>query len=109
MLPEVGSISHVSIFTVVDLPEPFGPRYPVTSPPLSAKSTWSTTLRPRYRFVRFRTSSEGTAASQIESVLNAAETRQQERTSHTKPTESGCHRGRHNNKATSSLVCPRQI
>jgi hypothetical protein len=31
------------IFTVVDLPEPFGPRYPVTSPGCTEKLTSFTT------------------------------------------------------------------
>jgi hypothetical protein len=30
--PEVAGNRPASIFTVVDLPLPFGPRYPVTSP-----------------------------------------------------------------------------
>jgi hypothetical protein len=51
--PEEGSTRPVSIFTVVDFPEPFGPRYPVTSAEFTLKLTSFTTLTPRYRFVNF--------------------------------------------------------
>jgi hypothetical protein len=39
MLPELGSMRPVSILTVVDFPEPFGPRYPVTCPAAIVKFT----------------------------------------------------------------------
>jgi len=41
-LPFVGRIMPITIFTVVDLPEPFGPRYPSTSPAFNTKLTFST-------------------------------------------------------------------
>ena len=40
--PDVISMSPVIIFMVVDLPDPFGPRYPVISPAGAAKLTSST-------------------------------------------------------------------
>ena len=39
IVPLVGGISPVIIFTVVDLPDPFGPRYPSTSPGRTEKLT----------------------------------------------------------------------
>src|SRR5437773_9512260 len=42
MCPLVGCSKPSSILTVVDLPEPFGPRSPNTSPRLTSKSTSST-------------------------------------------------------------------
>src|SRR5580658_3897424 len=44
--PEVIWMSPVIIFMVVDLPEPFGPRYPVTSPARAEKLTSSTAGMP---------------------------------------------------------------
>src|SRR5215471_11183642 len=55
--PVEGSTRPVSILTVVDFPEPFGPRYPVTSPDFTLKLTSLTTGTRRYRFVNFWTSS----------------------------------------------------
>src|SRR5450432_3951849 len=55
--PSEGSIRPTSIFTVVLLPAPFGPRYPRISPGEMLKLTWSTTVIPLYRLVRLRTSS----------------------------------------------------
>jgi len=37
--PSLGVMSPVIIFSVVDLPDPFGPRYPVTSPARARKLT----------------------------------------------------------------------
>ncbi len=45
------------ILTVVDLPDPFGPRYPVTSPGMAVKETLFTAVVPGYCFVSARTSS----------------------------------------------------
>src|SRR5258708_20835610 len=42
MCPRVGYNNPSSIFTVVDLPEPFGPSSPKTSPRRTSKSTLST-------------------------------------------------------------------
>ena len=36
---------------VVVLPAPFGPRKPKDSPCATSKSTWSTAVKPAYRFV----------------------------------------------------------
>src|ERR1019366_2062927 len=54
--PELAGNRPASIFTVVDLPLPLGPRYPVTWPGGTVNVTWSTTARLRYFFVRPRTS-----------------------------------------------------
>src|SRR4051812_33655226 len=54
--PEVGWSSPANILTVVDLPDPFGPRYPVTCPGKTENETWSTTARLRYFLVKPRTS-----------------------------------------------------
>src|SRR5215471_8539660 len=51
-----GSTRPVSILTVVDLPDPLGPRYPVTSLDFTVKLTSWTTGTRRYRFVNLRTS-----------------------------------------------------
>src|SRR2546428_13637100 len=42
IFPDVGCRRPVIIFIVVDLPEPFGPRYPVISPARAWKLTLST-------------------------------------------------------------------
>src|SRR5438093_5708708 len=55
--PDVISISPVIIFMVVDLPEPFGPRYPVISPARAEKLTSSTATMPLNRFEMLRSSS----------------------------------------------------
>src|ERR1700677_4449798 len=57
MWPRLISISPVIIFMVVDLPDPFGPRYPVTSPGCAEKLTLSTAGIPEKRFERLRSSS----------------------------------------------------
>src|ERR1700723_516769 len=57
MWPSVISISPVIIFMVVDLPDPFGPRYPVTSPGCAEKLTLSTAGIPEKRFETLRSSS----------------------------------------------------
>ena len=49
--------SPVIIFMVVDLPEPFGPRYPVISPARAWKLTLSTARIPLNAFVTLRSSS----------------------------------------------------
>src|ERR1039458_2542457 len=54
--PELAGNRPASIFTVVDLPLPLGPRYPVTWPGGTVNVTWSTTARLRYFFVSPRTS-----------------------------------------------------
>src|SRR5215469_12080314 len=54
--PVVISISPVIIFMVVDLPEPFGPRYPVTSPARAVKLTLSTAMIPENRLETPRSS-----------------------------------------------------
>ena len=51
MPPAVGSSNPVSIFTVVVLPEPLGPRYPKTSPGSIRKLTSSTAGMLLYRLV----------------------------------------------------------
>src|SRR5580765_6712118 len=45
------------IFMVVDLPEPFGPRYPVTTPGRAEKLTLSTARLAENRLDTFRSSS----------------------------------------------------
>src|SRR5262245_27511020 len=55
--PEEVSSSPVSIRAVVLLPEPFGPRYPTTSPRRTAKLTSLTAVMPKNRFTRRRASS----------------------------------------------------
>src|SRR5580658_7651227 len=55
--PEVISISPVIIFIVVDLPDPFGPRYPVTSPARAEKLTLSTAVILEKHFETERSSS----------------------------------------------------
>src|SRR5689334_23058947 len=55
--PAVGSISPAMIFIVVDFPEPFGPRYPVTSPARAWKLTLSTARLPENCFETCFTSS----------------------------------------------------
>src|SRR5258706_16476950 len=57
IVPLDGSSRPTIILTVVLFPDPFGPRYPSTSPRLSVKLTLSTASRPPYRFVRPRASS----------------------------------------------------
>src|SRR5664280_1433908 len=54
--PELAGNRPASIFTVVDLPLPLGPRYPVTRPGGTVNVTWSTTARLRYFLVSPRTS-----------------------------------------------------
>src|SRR5437763_12982307 len=54
--PAVGCNTPANILTVVDLPDPFGPRYPVTCPGKTENDTWSTTARLRYFLVNPRTS-----------------------------------------------------
>src|SRR5260221_10469791 len=49
MSPEVLSMSVAIILNVVDLPDPLGPRYPVTSPARAPKLTLSTTKVPEKR------------------------------------------------------------
>src|SRR5947209_5383398 len=51
------SRSPVSIFAVVLFPEPFGPRYPTTSPRRTSKFTSLTTAVPKNRLTRCRASS----------------------------------------------------
>src|SRR5579875_4223258 len=46
MLPVVGASSPVSILMVVDLPAPFGPRNPKNCPGSTARSIWSTAVKP---------------------------------------------------------------
>ena len=53
-LPEVGGSSVVSMWTVVDLPAPFGPRNPYTSPVATRMSMPSTARGP---FLNSRTRS----------------------------------------------------
>lgn len=55
--PDVASISPAIILMVVDLPEPFGPRYPVTSQADARKLTLSTARLAENRFETFRNSS----------------------------------------------------
>src|ERR1700677_237881 len=57
MWPRLISISPVIIFMVVDLPDPFGPRYPVTPPGCAEKLTLSTPGIPEKRFETWRSSS----------------------------------------------------
>ena len=57
MCPEDMSISPVIIFIVVDLPDPFGSRYPVTSPLRAQKLTLSTAGIPVYYLETLRSSS----------------------------------------------------
>src|SRR5688572_12370895 len=104
MVPEVGSMSPVSIFTVVDLPDPFGPKYPDTSPPARVKFTWSTTLSPRYRFVRFRTSRVSTTLEIDESILDSPGPRQHQRTDNAQSAQHGSHCDRHDNETTRGFV-----
>src|SRR5262245_59122066 len=51
--PLVGVRKQVSIFMVVDLPAPFGPRKPRTSPALTSKSMRSTARARPYALVSF--------------------------------------------------------
>ena len=55
--PDDGSISPMIIFMVVDFPDPFGPRYPVTSPRRATKLTSSTASVPGKRLETFFSSS----------------------------------------------------
>ena len=57
ILPDVGCSSPVIIFMVVDLPDPFGPRYPVISPARAWKLTFSTAGMPANSFETLRSSS----------------------------------------------------
>src|SRR5689334_16849776 len=57
--PSEASSSPVSIFAVVLFPDPFGPRYPTTSPELMEKLTSLTVGVPKNRFTRCRASSMG--------------------------------------------------
>jgi hypothetical protein len=52
IFPEVGARKPVINFMVVDLPAPFGPRNPSTSPGLTANEMSSTASKSPYRFVR---------------------------------------------------------
>src|SRR5690606_36536362 len=52
-LPEVGARKPVSIFMVVDLPAPLGPRNPSTSPGATLKDRLSTAVCCAKRLVRF--------------------------------------------------------
>ena len=56
MVPSDGGIRPASILTVVDLPDPFGPRYPSTSPGRTVKLTLRTAVMAPYRLVTLRTS-----------------------------------------------------
>jgi len=56
-LPSEGWSRPANISTVVDLPDPFGPRYPVISPGRMAKLTRSTTVEAPKRLVRLWASS----------------------------------------------------
>src|SRR5579863_279483 len=60
--PALGSMSPVIIFRVVDLPEPLGPRYPVTSPARAMKLTSFTAGIPEKSLVTPRNSSMGSVA-----------------------------------------------
>jgi len=53
-LPEVGARNPASIFMVVDLPAPFGPRKPSTSPRPTENDTSSTAVMAPNRLVRLR-------------------------------------------------------
>src|SRR5262245_23211586 len=55
--PEVESINPAIILMVVDFPDPFGPRYPVTSPGRAQKLKLSTARLPENRFETSRNSS----------------------------------------------------
>ena len=62
--PEPTSISPAIIFMVVDLPEPFGPRYPVISPAGAEKLTLSRASTPGKRLETLRSSRVTIAALQ---------------------------------------------
>ncbi len=51
--PDVEEMYPVSIFMVVDLPAPFGPRKPSISPSFTVKVRLSTAFFAPYCFVRF--------------------------------------------------------
>ncbi|MNT52234.1 hypothetical protein D3C72_1892490 [compost metagenome] len=51
-LPSVAGSKPVSIFMVVDLPQPFEPRKPKISPRPMRKFTWSTAVKSPKRMVR---------------------------------------------------------
>src|SRR5581483_1482180 len=70
--PRVGAIVVVSIPTVVDLPAPFGPRRPNTSPAATSKSSsFTASTPPAYVFVSRRTSIAGTSSRVIPSPFVA--------------------------------------
>jgi hypothetical protein len=51
-VPLVGRSRPAIIRIVVDLPAPFGPRNPVTTPGSTTKLSWSTAVLSPYRLVR---------------------------------------------------------
>src|SRR5262249_46796069 len=62
-VPSVGARRPVSIFIVVDLPQPFEPRKPKISPREMRKLTWSTAVKLPNRLVRPSASMAGTSES----------------------------------------------
>ena len=58
--------------SVVDLPEPLGPRNPVTSPEFAQNARPSTATRSPKRFVRFETSMTGVNVNDVSSVSVSA-------------------------------------
>src|SRR5439155_25449661 len=64
--PSLGSRMPHSILSVVDLPAPFGPRKPYSSPVRTVRSRWSTaTILPKRRISPRVTTAAGAAASML--------------------------------------------
>src|ERR1035441_1585337 len=60
--PEVGLSSPQSMRMVVDLPAPFGPRNPKTSPLLTSRLIRSTATKPPKRFTKFSIATDVTCS-----------------------------------------------